>query len=269
MNKKVREVFFNCLSDLNSNFADANISEIKFSKKLNATIISTNSKSPIPLSTIEEFERRACKEYELNSFRVDHEYIGECIDINETNIRDILVFMMKKYDYTKQVFQNCKIDVDNDTRNITITLSKKFANFVHMKKLDEYIKKCIDTEFGKAYSINIKDDENIKEEEFKPLMIKLEDLASFSQSPSIGDGTKNSTAQTQNSKFSHPVRPKLTEEEKEERKLAKEPQPENVIYGINIQTQEREKVCDLIESEKRVCIEGELFQKDERELKSG
>ena len=269
MNKKVREVFFNCLSDLNSNFADANISEIKFSKKLNATIISTNSKSPIPLSTIEEFERRACKEYELNSFRVDHEYIGECIDINENNIRDILVFMMKKYDYTKQVFQNCKIDVDNDTRNITITLSKKFANFVHMKKLDEYIKKCIDTEFGKAYSINIKDDENIKEEEFKPLMIKLEDLASFSQSPSIGDGTKNSTAQTQNSKFSHPVRPKLTEEEKEERKLAKEPQPENVIYGINIQTQEREKVCDLIESEKRVCIEGELFQKDERELKSG
>ena len=41
------------------------------------------------------------------------------------------------------------------------------------------------------------------------------------------------------------VKQKLTEEEKEERKLAKEPQPENVIYGINISTPDRIKITDI------------------------
>ena len=75
MNKKVKEVFFTLANEENK-FCDANVEEVKFSKKLNAVIINAKSDNNIPLIDIENFEKRACKEYELSSFKVDYEYVG-------------------------------------------------------------------------------------------------------------------------------------------------------------------------------------------------
>lgn len=269
MDKKVKEVFFNIANEENK-FCEAKLEEVKFSKKLNAVIISATSDNNIPLYDIEDFEKRACKEYELNSFKIDYKYIGNDNEITLKNIQNIILIITKKYEYTKKIFENCKINIDNEAKIIEIVLAKKFADFLVIKKIDKYINKCIDIEYGSGYTVVIKDDPNIvNNDENNIAVIKLDDLVSRKSNEQqvtpavVSPQVKN----TSENKF--PIRQKLTPEEKEERKLAKMPQPENVIYGINITTAEKIKVEDINTNYERVCFDGEIFKVDSRELKSG
>ena len=95
MNKAIKDVFFNCVAQDNL-FSNAMIDEIKFSKKLNAVILNAKSSDNIPMDQIEEFEKRACKTYELNSFKVEYEYIGEPSKITPENVKNILMIVNKK-----------------------------------------------------------------------------------------------------------------------------------------------------------------------------
>ena len=96
MNKKVNEVFVNC-AGLNNRFLDANVDEIKFSKKLNAVILNSSSSNNVSLSEIEEFEQMACKAYDLNSFKIDFKYTGEKRDIELQDINKIILNMNKYF----------------------------------------------------------------------------------------------------------------------------------------------------------------------------
>lgn len=270
MDKKVKEVFFNIANEENK-FCEAKLEEVKFSKKLNAVIISATSDNNIPLYDIEDFEKRACKEYELNSFKIDYKYIGNYNEITLKNIQNIILIITKKYEYTKKIFENCKIDIDNEAKIIEIVLAKKFADFLVIKKIDKYINKCIDIEYGSGYTVVIKDDPNIvNNDESNIAVIKLDDLVSRKSNEQQATSPAVVSSQVKNtSENKFPIRQKLTPEEKEERKLAKMPQPENVIYGINITTTEKIKVEDINTNYERVCFDGEIFKVDSRELKSG
>lgn len=269
MDKKVKEVFFNIANEENK-FCEAKLEEVKFSKKLNAVIISATSDNNIPLYDIEDFEKRACKEYELNSFKIDYKYIGNYNEITLKNIQNIILIITKKYEYTKKIFENCKINIDNEAKIIEIVLAKKFADFLAIKKIDKYINKCIDIEYGSGYTVVIKDDPNIvNNDENNIAVIKLDDLVSRKSNEQQVTPTVVSPQVKNTSENKFPIRQKLTPEEKEERKLAKMPQPENVIYGINITTTEKIKVEDINTNYERVCFDGEIFKVDSRELKSG
>ena len=269
MDKKVKEVFFNIANEENK-FCEAKLEEVKFSKKLNAVIISATSDNNIPLYDIEDFEKRACKEYELNSFKIDYKYIGNYNEITLKNIQNIILIITKKYEYTKKIFENCKINIDNGSKIIEIVLAKKFADFLVIKKIDKYINKCIDIEYGSGYTVVIKDDPNIvNNDENNIAVIKLDDLVSRKSNEQQVTPTVVSPQVKNTSENKFPIRQKLTPEEKEERKLAKMPQPENVIYGINITTTEKIKVENINTNYERVCFDGEIFKVDSRELKSG
>lgn len=269
MDKKVKEVFFNIANEENK-FCEAKLEEVKFSKKLNAVIISATSDNNIPLYDIEDFEKRACKEYELNSFKIDYKYIGNDNEITLKNIQNIILIITKKYEYTKKIFENCKINIDNEAKIIEIVLAKKFADFLAIKKIDKYINKCIDIEYGSGYTVVIKDAPNIvNNDENNIAVIKLDDLVSRKSNEQQVTPTVVSPQVKNTSENKFPIRQKLTPEEKEERKLAKMPQPENVIYGINITTTEKIKVEDINTNYERVCFDGEIFKVDSRELKSG
>lgn len=269
MDKKVKEVFFNIANEENK-FCEAKLEEVKFSKKLNAVIISATSDNNIPLYDIEDFEKRACKEYELNSFKIDYKYIGNYNEITLKNIQNIILIITKKYEYTKKIFENCKINIDNEAKIIEIVLAKKFADFLAIKKIDKYINKCIDIEYGSGYTVVIKDAPNIvNNDENNIAVIKLDDLVSRKSNEQQVTPTVVSPQVKNTSENKFPIRQKLTPEEKEERKLAKMPQPENVIYGINITTAEKIKVEDINTNYERVCFDGEIFKVDSRELKSG
>ncbi len=259
MNKTVKEVFFNCVNS-DSNFSNAQIDEIKFSKKLNAVILNTKSNDNVSLLDIEEFERRACKTYELNSFKVDFKYTGMPCEITKKNIQNVILVTNKKYGYTQDIFENCKIDINQDEKKINIELVKPYKNFLEIKKVDEYMLKCINTEYGKGYSLDITENKDMEQNIDEGIkIVKLEDIPNRVVSSSKIEETPKELYR----------RPKLTDEEKNERQLAKNPQPENVIYGIDIKTNERKKIDEIAESEDRVCIEGQIIQKDARELKSG
>ena len=270
MDKKIKEVFFNIANEENK-FCEAKLEEVKFSKKLNAVIISATSDNNIPLYDIEDFEKRACKEYELNSFKIDYKYIGNDNEITLKNIQNIILIITKKYEYTKKIFENCKINIDNEAKIIEIVLAKKFADFLVIKKIDKYINKCIDIEYGSGYTVLIKDDPNIvNNDESDIAVIKLDDLVSRKSNEQQATSPAVVSSQVKNtSENKFPIRQKSTPEEKEERKLAKMPQPENVIYGINITTTEKIKVEDINTNYERVCFDGEIFKVDSRELKSG
>lgn len=269
MDKKVKEVFFNIANEENK-FCEAKLEEVKFSKKLNAVIISATSDNNIPLYDIEDFEKRACKEYELNSFKIDYKYIGNYNEITLKNIQNIILIITKKYEYTKKIFENCKINIDNEAKIIEIVLAKKFADFLAIKKIDKYINKCIDIEYGSGYTVVIKDAPNIvNNDENNIAVIKLDDLVSRKSNEQQVTPTVVSPQVKNTSENKFPIRQKLTPEEKEERKLAKMPQPENVIYGINITTTEKIKVENINTNYERVCFDGEIFKVDSRELKSG
>ena len=270
MDKKIKEVFFNIANEENK-FCEAKLEEVKFSKKLNAVIISATSDNNIPLYDIEDFEKRACKEYELNSFKIDYKYIGNYNEITLKNIQNIILIITKKYEYTKKIFENCKINIDNEAKIIEIVLAKKFADFLVIKKIDKYINKCIDIEYGSGYTVLIKDDPNIvNNDESDIAVIKLDDLVSRKSNEQQATSPAVVSSQVKNtSENKFPIRQKSTPEEKEERKLAKMPQPENVIYGINITTTEKIKVEDINTNYERVCFDGEIFKVDSRELKSG
>lgn len=265
MNKTVKEVFFSCASEDNS-FCNALIDEIKFSKKLNAVILNAKSELNISLPEIEEFERKACRAYELNSFKVDYNFIGVPSEITLKNVQNVILITNRKYGYTQDIFENCKINIDNENKVIGIELMKPYSNFLYLKKVDEYILKCLNIEYGNGYSLKITDSKDIKKDTDNGIkIVKLEDIPNRT--------FQNSNDSSNNKKVDIPKeayrRPPLTEEEKEERKLAKNPQPENVIYGVNITTTDIKRVDEVNDSLDRVCIKGQIFEKDVRELKSG
>lgn len=282
MNKKVKEVFFS-LANEDNKFCEANVCEVKFSKKLNAVIVSASSEDNISLFDIERFEKRACKEYDLNSFKVEYRYNGKPCNINEKSIRDIIMLINQKYDYTKRIFENCVINISDEEQKIEIILKKEYSGFLAIKKIDEYIKKCVSIEYGLNYNIIIKDDPSLfktMEDDEKISYVRLSDLNNmqsladsipstnvFGESSKSNENLSKTSFKSEKKEFT--PRAKLTEEEKEERKLATLPQPENVIYGIEIKVPDRVKVIDINDTMDRVCFNGEIFKREDRELKSG
>ena len=271
MDKIVKDVFKNCVREENL-FNIANVKEIKFSKKLNAVILDSYSQENIPQSDIEEFERLARNQYELSSFKINYEYTGKPKDINIQNVYDILTCINKKYSYTQDLFENCKINIDNDEKILKIELEKPYSNFLYIKRLDEYMKNSIDKQFGSGYKVLFKDiDESAKNSyTSEAKMVKLEDLAeAFKTENHDQSGATNNVTTPNKEKPKFVPRAPLTEEEKKEREMAKEPQPENVYYGVNIQNPVITKIEEVVAGSDRVCINGQLINKEERELRSG
>ena len=263
MEKKVKDVFSDISFD--NNFSNADIEEIKFSKKLNAVILNAKSDLNISLLDIERFENQAKNNYELSSFKVNYKYIGKPIDVEASDIKDTLADVNHKYDYVQDIFENCKVEVSNEDNKAILTLLKPYSNFVKLKGIDKYIQKDIKNRFGKELDINIKDDENVLnlEDTKKMNMVKLEELENMPTN-SVGNERKK-----KEEKPAFVKRPPLSEEEKQDKERAKNPQPSHVIYGVDILTDERTKVVDVNETQSRVCIDGYIFEKDVRETKSG
>ncbi len=270
MDKEVQEVFKNCVRE-NNMFNLATVKEVKFSKKLNAAILVSSSELNIPMSDIEEFERCAKRQYELDSFKINYSYTGKLKDIDINNVYDILTNVNRKYDYAQEIFENCKIDINNETQSLNIELEKPYSNFLYIKRMDDYIRNSLDIQFGEGHKVVFKDMPGaIGKEVSGPKYVTIESLMQSTKNENetvLNNNMNSSQENVQKSKFT--PRAPLTEEEKRERELAKEPQPENVLYGINIQEPQITKIENIIPSGDRVCINGQIIQKEERELRSG
>ena len=258
MARTVKDVFFNCVSNVDK-FKDANVDEIKFSKKLNSVILITSSNDNISLLELERFEKEAKSSYDLNSFKIEYKYLGKKENLTKENVLEILDDVKEKYDYTKHVFNNSDINI---TDNLEILLNLPYANFLKIKKIDEYIALDIKVKYGIEIKVVINEKIGVITDTSNDVkFVKVERKEVVNSTP-----VPNNVG---NEKKAFVPRKPLTEDEKLDRKLAKEPQPDNVIFGVAIRDKNIKKIKDLIPSEDRICIEGEIFKREDRELKSG
>ena len=258
MARTVKDVFFNCVSNVDK-FKDAKVDEIKFSKKLNSVILITSSNDNISLLELERFEKEAKSSYDLNSFKIEYKYLGKKENLTKEDVLEILDDVKEKYDYTKHVFNNSDINI---TDNLEILLNLPYANFLKIKKIDEYIALDIKVKYGIEIKVVINEKSGVitdTSNDVKFVKVERKEVVNSTPVPNnVGDEKKAFV----------PRKP-LTEEEKLDRKLAKEPQPDNVIFGVDIRDKNIKKIKDLVPSEDRICIEGEIFKREDRELKSG
>ena len=259
MSRTVKDVFFNCISNVDK-FKDANVDEIKFSKKLNSVILYASSNNNISLLELERFEKEAKASYELNSFKIEYHYLGRKENITKDDVLEILEEVKEKYEYTRHVFENSEIIISD---KLIISLSLPYANFLRIKKIDEYIALDIKIKYGIEIKVLINEKQGVKtamSDEVK--FIKLE------KTDFMSSNATNVSKEITEKKAFIPRKP-LTEDEKLDRKLAKEPQPDNVIFGVDIRDKNIKKIEDLVPSEERVCIQGEIFKREDRELRNG
>ena len=259
MARTVKDVFFNCISNVD-NFKEATVDEIKFSKKLNSVILYASSKDNISLIELERFEKQAKERYDLNSFKIEYHHIGKKENLINEDVKEILEDVKEKYEYTKHVFENSDINISDQ---LTISLNLPYANFLRIKKIDEYIALDIKVKYGIEIKVVIDEKNGVKTALSDELKFVKVDMSKNTPVATPGVSKEN------NEKKSFTPRKPLTEDEKLDRKLAKEPQPDNVIYGVDIRDKNIKKIEDLAPNEDRICIEGEIFKREDRELRSG
>ena len=259
MARTVKDVFFNCISNVDK-FKDATVEEIKFSKKLNSVILYASSADNISLIELEKFEKEAKENYDLNSFKIEYNRIGKKENLTKEDIQEIIEDVKEKYEYTKHVFENSEINISD---RLVISLNLPYANFLRIKKIDEYIALDIKVKYGIEVKVVIDEKNGVKTALSDDLKFVKVDIPKKISSGSPVVSTNN------NDKKSFTPRKPLTEDEKLDRKLAKAPQPDNVIFGVDIREKNIKKIDDLVPSEDRICIEGEIFKREDRELRNG
>ncbi|MEG1990162.1 MAG: PolC-type DNA polymerase III [Clostridia bacterium] len=251
MDKKVKDVFYNL--DMQTNLLECNIGEVKFSKKLNSVIVDVTSDLHITLKEISDFENKACTKYDLKSFKINYKYTGNIKEIKVENIKDILEGITNILPYTKQLFQNTEIIIDN---KITIKLEKAYSKFLKIKKVDSYIKKSILTEFGKNIDVVIEDKVGtVIKENVGISRVKVDSIPSSEPKQNIDNSNKKETF---NIYTKREPKPKFEKD-----------MPPHVIIGRDVSTELEDKIVKLNDGYDRACIAGEICFQDMRKLKSG
>ncbi|MDD2376120.1 MAG: PHP domain-containing protein [Clostridia bacterium] len=254
MQKTVKDVFNNI--ELSNDFLNANVDEVKFSKKLNSVVLEASSNLNISLKDINDFEKKACEIYELKNFKVNYKYFGIIEQLTVENIRDVFNDVNKIVSYTKELFENADININS---NLTITLNKPYSKFLKLKRIDEYICKCIQIKFGKSINVKFEDMKGIAQQELvKPKLVEINIVESI---PDFNNVQVN-TNLSKNEKY-------LQYSNREPKPKFESNMPSYVIIGKNISSELEDKIVKLNDGYDRACISGEICFKDIRKLKSG
>lgn len=257
MKKLIKDVFYN--TGLTNDFLNANVDEVKFSKKLNSVILDASSNLNISLKDINDFEKRACEVYELKTFKVNYKYIGNIDKLTEENVRIVLNDVSRSVSFTKELFSDADISINND---ITIILKKPYSKFLKIKKIDEYIRKNIQIKYGKNIDVKFEDVKGIVVEELqKPKAVEI----SIVENKSNGidsNSVLTSAIPPKNDKFTAYAK-------RQPKPKFEDNMPTCVIIGKNITNELTDKIVKLNDGYDRACISGEICFQDVRKLKSG
>lgn len=257
MQKIVKDVFHN--TGISNNFMNAKVDEVKFSKKLNSVILEASSNLNISLKDISDFEKRACELYELKDFKVNYKFVGSVDKLDENNIRSVLSDVSNTLLFTKQLFDDADVIINND---LTIILKKPYSSFLKLKKVDEYICKNIQVKYGKNINVKFEDMAGIEAPELaKPRAVEIKILEQVPVESNSGSVPQNFNSNKPNDFSKFPKREPKPKFEKDT--------PSYVIIGKDISTELTDKIVKLNDGYDRACIAGEICSQDVRKLRSG
>ena len=282
MNKPVCEVFKNISVD--NNLKDAMVVELKFSKKLNASIVSIESKKNVTLTELNEYEKLALKAYELSSFKIEYKYIGEIEELKENMVKNILLEVSKTSVYTESLFKDCNIEI-SEKNKINISLKLPYASFLTLKNIDKQIEKCMYIRYGVKTDVIFIDLS-------KPVIvdkesIKTVNVVELQNINNIKDSSNNKDLNISNSNFNDysnenknninslnnsnnwNSNTKYNNQRRDPTPKFEENAPDYVIIGQDIKDEFVDKIIKVTDDYEKAIIEGEIVSSEPRKLKSG
>jgi len=244
--KRINEIFRDYPSKGNINTAI--LEEVVIRKDTKALEMKINAYNYIGKREIDYFNKFIQKRFELNDSKVIVRYIdGETKKPLKEQLDNIILAMGEEHPVLKAIIDNYAVEVVEHT--IKFNLNIALSHFLHSMGYDRKISKVIKSLYGKEYKIEFIDKVNkeelkrIKEDHHaKTIQLIKEQMAAppsnnISNTPSESTGTKEDPVLIlgRNSKIKDPVI----------------------------------KIVDITPDEGRIAIEGEIFNLESKELKSG
>lgn len=255
--KKINEIFSDYRAGGNlSNAVVESVVLIKTTKTLEMRI---SSDKYIEIEEIEGIKKFIRKRFALEDSKITVEY-AEGIDKRpiEEELKNIVVLLSEEHPFLKAALNNCEYEICNDVINFNfkIVVSRYLRNLEYDRKIRESIKSL----YGTSYKINFVD--NVSGE----LLIRQQEDSRAREMRIIQKEVKEAPS------ISAPNLPKQAAGGKQETKAetgAKKGNP-LLILGRNANIKESLiKIIDITPHEGRVAIEGEIFNIDSKELRSG
>jgi len=252
--RRINEVFNDY--EVEGNISSAIIQSAILKRKSKTLEIKLSSDKYINVKEIEGFNTYIRKRFALNDSEITVEYTeGTDKKPIEKELKDIIYTISSKHPLLKAVIKDTEFEVEDNVINFNfkIAASHLLTNLGYDKKISKAIKKL----YGAEYKINFIDrvcSEELKKiqedaREREKLLVK-EQAKAVPEMPKEPDQNKEKSAET------------VKKDEK------KESTP--LILGKNANIKEAVvKIADIVPDEGRVAIEGEIFNIDSKELKSG
>lgn len=255
--KRINEIFSDYEEDGNINTAF--IEGVILKKKTKTMEMKISSDKFIGIREIECFSRFIKLRFALNDSKIDVNYVeGMHKKPIEEELKNILLSAADEYPVLKAMANNCKFEVAQNviTFNFKVAVSGILMSLHYDKKINNVIKSL----YGRDYKINFVDkldsseianEEKEKLENEKLLVEKQVKNVQVKSSP------KPLKTYSENRQYAKPEGG------------SKKSDP-SLIYGRNTNIREPlMKITDITPDDRRVSIQGEPFDMDSKELKSG
>ena len=252
--KKISELFFQAINE-NSSIKDLMVTEVKFSKKNNAAVITIDIDRKIVPEDIYMFSKNAERVFNLKSFKVN-KTVSKKQEVEIEDVSNVLKFIGIMAPYTKEIFKDCIINVDGEKVDIELKLPN--SSFLKIKKIDERISSYIQDFYGDVLEVNIHDGIEAKDNFNKKNI----------QSPPVKE---NNIIESNNRETVKQVMVKenLAKTKEATKEAIKQKLDTGVIFGRGIKSVNIEKIENINQDMDIVCIEGKIEAVDSRTTKTG
>ncbi|KAJ53743.1 DNA polymerase-3 subunit alpha (Gram-positive type) [Clostridium tetanomorphum] len=255
--KRINEIFSDY--EVGGSINTAIVESVVLSKKTKTVKMKISSDKYIEIRELERFNKFIRQRFALNDSKIAVKY-ADGIDKKpiEEELKNIIFLMSDKYPALKAVLNSSEFEVVNNTINFNFKVP--VSGFLKSMDYDKKIYNIIKNLYGTNYKIDFID--KVSSEE----LIRMQEDKRASEMLIITKEVKNALSNNT---------PKLSKEvveKKQEIKVENDGKKGNslLILGRSIKIRETIiKITDITPDEGRVAIEGEIFNIEEKELRSG
>lgn len=254
--KRINEIFNDY--EANGNINTAIVEGVVLKKNEKTLEMKIRTDKFIEIREIEGLNKFIRERFALNDSKIIVEYAEEIDKMPiEEELRDIIFHMSDKYPVLKAIINNCEFEVFENTINFNFKIPA--SNLLRTMGYDRKIKKAVKNLYSREYEINFVDKvcneelKRLQEEVYSKEIMLIQKEARIAQSGNASKLPKE-TARRQD------VRVETN---------GKKNDP-SLILGRSSKIKESiTKITDITPYEGKVAIEGEIFNIESKELKSG
>lgn len=254
--KRISEIFNNY--EVKGNLNTAIVEGVVLRKKENTLEMKIRADKYIEVSEIERLNKFIREKFALNDSEIIVEYTDGIHKIPiEEELKDIILPLADKYPALKAITNNCEFEVLDNTINFNFKIPA--ANLLSSRGYNKEISNTIKNLYGIEYKINFVD--KVCNEEIKRLEEEV-----YLKEAMIIEREANTTQSNNDSKLSKQAA------SKKETKVGTNGKKNDPLLILGRSSKIKDaiiKIADITPCEGKVAIEGEIFNIESKELKSG